>query len=326
MKKIILKFALTAAVCTLILSSCKKNDDEVTTEEATISSTDASTAREESDQAINEASSYTENSSIGAGARIDETEAVDSIIVTAIDEKGGAKTAYAYPKQKKIILKFDNSESKDGQRTRTGTIISQLDTTGSKPKYWAAEGAVLKVNFINLKITNIASGKSIVINGEHIVTNVSGGRAILALITTGSTKVTHTTTGTMKVTFDGGAERNWTITRKREFEHLKITASSSNSDGVTVETGTNRFGSTFVNKISSPIVIERLTCNSKTQNRITSGTFTHEVGNKTNTIQFGYNTLGTLALDNCSKTSAKVTYTKRNNTSGEFILTFYRNF
>ncbi len=327
MKKIFLNLAILAFATVFVLSSCKKNDEEVTTEEASISSSDASTAREEGDQAINEASSYTENSSFGSTiARIDAPANPDSITVTAIDDKGGAKTAYAYPKQRKVILKFDNSESKDGQRTRTGTIIAQLDTTGTNPKVWSDQGAVLKVIFVNLKVTNIASGKSILINGEHIVTNVTGGRAIYALITPNSSKVSHSISGTMKAAFDGGSERNWSISRKREFEYFKITLSSSNVEGGIVETGTNRFGTNFTNKIVTPIVIERLTCTNKTQNRITSGKYTHEVGNKTNTIEFGYNVSGTMVSENCSKTSAKITYTKRNNTQGEFILTLYRNF
>lgn len=304
------------------LNSCRKKD-EVTVEEAAISTSDASTFREESDQALNEASNYTENTSFGKDNARSET-GVDSVTVTAVDNNGGATTAVAYPAQRRLVINFENSESKDGQRTRNGKIVVQIDTTGNKPKKWNEKDSELLVTFDNLRITRKSDGKFIIFSGQHRVKNTTGGRAIFAFAFTGNGTVTHEISGAVDVTFEDGGKRTWTISRKREFAFQQITVSSTRADNI-IEQGVNRFGSEFNTSINDPIVVKRITCNARTQARVTDGLLTHSVGNRSNSIEFGYNATGVKATTDCNKTSAKITYINRRNQPADLILTFYRN-
>jgi hypothetical protein len=319
MKKLFVFYLLVLKVV-FWLSSCNKKN-EITVEEQAISSSDATTFREETDQVLNEVSNYLENTTFG-GARLDGS--VDSISVTALDGNGGATTATAYPSQKKLVLSFVNADSKDGQRKRSGKIVVQLDTTSNKPKNWNEPNAELMVYFQSLKITRNSDGKFIIINGTKRVRNITGGRAIHALLTLGSTKVVHEITGNISVTFEDGTQRNWSLFRKREFEYQKITLLSTRNDNVTEE-GVNRFGNNFITSISVPVVLKRLNCNTKYQVRVVDGRLTHQVGNKTNSIEFGFNALGNRPIEDCQKTSVKISFINRRNQPTELILTMYRN-
>ncbi|MFQ3575734.1 MAG: hypothetical protein SNJ77_04795 [Cytophagales bacterium] len=306
----------------LLNTSCRKKE-EVTVEEAAISTSDASTFREESDQIINEASNYTENTGFGQNnSRVDSF--ADSVSVTAIDGNGGAKTAIAYLAQRKVVLTFQDSESKDGQRTRNGKVIIQLDTTGNKPKFWGDQNAELKITFENLRITRKSDSKFVVFNGTKVVKNTSGGRAIFAFVNSGNGTVTHEISGSVMVNFEDGTQRSWSISRRRQVEYQKITISSTRNDGV-IEQGVNRFGTDFTTSINDPLVVKRLSCNSRNQARVTDGLLTHRVANRTNSIEFGFNSAGVKATTDCGKTSAKISYTNRRNQQSELILTLYRS-
>ncbi|HTI10686.1 MAG TPA: hypothetical protein VL832_19085 [Puia sp.] len=153
-----------------------------------------------------------------------------------------------------------NGSNCAGTRTRTGTVVVSM-AAGTR---WSNKGAVVTVSIQNLKITRVADGKSITINGTHTYTNVSGG-SLINLASLGS--ITHTVTSDdMTITFDNGSKRSWHIARQRVYSYVNgivVTESGLHSDGGTTgitEWGTNRFGNSFETVFTTPVVVAQ-SCN-----------------------------------------------------------------
>ena len=155
-------------------------------------------------------------------------------------------------------------------RTRTGVILLTMPLT----QHWRDAGAVVTVNVQNLRITRISDGKSILVNGTILATNVSGGR-LRDLSSLGTIVHTITSTG-ITVTFDNNTQRSWQIAKRRTFTYnngIVITTVGTHTEGTITgvsEWGTNRFGNDFVTAITQPMVI-REDCNW----RLVSGQVTH---------------------------------------------------
>lgn len=153
-----------------------------------------------------------------------------------------------------------NGSNCAGTRTRTGTVVVSM-AAGTR---WSDKGAVVTVSIQNLKITRVADGKSITINGTHTYTNVTGG-SLINLASLGT--ITHTITSEdMTISFDNGTKRSWQIARQRVYSYVNgvvVTESGLHSDGATTgitEWGTNRFGNSFETVFTTPVVV-RQSCN-----------------------------------------------------------------
>jgi hypothetical protein len=189
----------------------------------------------------------------------------------------------------KITITYNGSNC-SGTRTRTGVVV----VSWAAGTYWHNKGAVVNVSIQNLKITRIRDGKSITLNGTHKYTNVNGGS--LADVHKG-TVVTHTiTSDDMSITFDNGAQRTWHVARQRVYstndqgEGGIITTTGLHTDGGTTgisEWGTNRWGNTFVTRITQPLVIDAL-CSF----RLTKGEVKTIRPEVTTTITFGLDAQG----------------------------------
>jgi hypothetical protein len=174
-----------------------------------------------------------------------------------------------------------------GNRTRTGVVVLSM----AQGVRWRNAGAVLNVNFQNLKITRLSDNKSITINGTQAYTNVSGG--LLINLPTLNT-ITHTiTSSNMSVTFDNASQRNWQVARQRVFTYnngIVITSTGTHSEGGIsgiAEWGTNRFGRTFTTAITQPLII-RQDCSF----RLTSGKVAHTTPVFNATATFGLDASG----------------------------------
>jgi hypothetical protein len=154
---------------------------------------------------------------------------------------------------KTITIVYNGTNCK-GNRTRTGTVIISVP----KGQHWKDAGAVVRVTIDTLKITRLKDGKSIVINGTKTITNKSGG-LLVDLATLES--ITHDVTDSIVVTFDNGTTRSWQASKERVFTYnngIVATTTGTYSDGTNTgiaEWGTNRFGVTFKNIITSPRII-----------------------------------------------------------------------
>jgi len=163
-------------------------------------------------------------------------------------------------------------------------------------------GAVITVNYDNLKIAEVLSGYTYTLNGTHTITNETGGLAwqviagLAPTVLTPATTVTHRIqSSNMNITFPNGiSQRNWTVDRTRSWSSNGSTitvslSASPQSGGNTTETGTNRFGDQFTNSITSPIMANNSSCELW---RPYTGTWTHAVASRSATIKFGTNSTG----------------------------------
>ena len=154
----------------------------------------------------------------------------------------------------KTITIVYNGVNCKGNRTRTGTVIISVP----KGQHWKNAGAVVNITIDTLKITRLKDGKSIVINGTKTITNKSGGLLVdLASLES----ITHDITDSIVVTFDNGTTRSWQSSKERVFTYndgIVASTTGTYSDGTNTgiaEWGTNRFGVTFKNIITSPRTI-----------------------------------------------------------------------
>lgn len=174
-----------------------------------------------------------------------------------------------------------------GTRNRVGVVVLSIPLA----QHWKDAGAVLTIDYQNLKITRVSDGKSITIKGITTVTNVSGGR-LRDLASLGTIIHTIESAG-MTVTFDNNTQRSWMISKKRTFTYdngIVTTTIGTHTDGSITgisEWGTNRFGNAFVTAITQPMV-RRQDCNF----RIVSGQVTHSRLLATVVVTFGLDSAG----------------------------------
>ncbi len=261
---------VTMVVAGLTLGSCKKSDDDDDTEDGTEQSEmsgDESTHNNELESSLNEADAVAGASGFGKGATVSGATIDDSTFIGS----------------KKIVITY-NGLSGDGLRMRTGEVTMQL-ITGTK---WSDAGAVMKIDAKDLRITKQSSGKSIVINGTHYITNVSGGRAWL------NPSVTHKVRGNTEVAFDNGTKRSWQVARVRTFTNNSGVLTATIAGDTTINGysnvvvwGTNRRGISFYTQITQPIVF-----NSICTNRPISGIKIHNGLSKAITVTFGVDVAG----------------------------------
>lgn len=174
-----------------------------------------------------------------------------------------------------------------GNRTRTGSIVISM----AQDTRWKNPGAMITVQFQNLKITRSSDQKSITFNGTQTHTNVNGG-LLFNLQALGT--ITHTVTSSdMSVTFDNGQQRNWNVARRRVFTYnngIVISCTGTSTQGSfqnVAEWGTNRFGNPFITYTTQPLVI-RQDCGF----RLVSGKLAHSTNLFNSTVTFGLNSAG----------------------------------
>ncbi len=314
MKKTILKIIAIFAISGVTFQSCIKKDEVTPTtnsssDQEAVQSNDASFARDENDNALNDV-----NTSLG-GTSMGRIEGVAG-------KPSGADTVIVDGTNKKVTIKYSGSKSNDGLRTREGEIVAQL----TKGTSWNDKDAELTVSF-NLTVTRNLDSKKVKISGNQIITNTSGGNAGWVWLF-GGTPVVHSVSGTTNVTFDNGSSRSWTTTKKRTFTKLTVTVSALNSDNI-IETGTNRFDQEFTNKITTPVVLKLTTGCTKNQFKATAGVITHDLvvsANKTRTVTvtFGLKALSTPTTDECEVKGFSVVWTKDNATQGYAYIQAYQ--
>jgi hypothetical protein len=279
MKARLYYLAVSALALTFFFSSCKK-DNSTTSEDYTTQSTqhndDEATFSSENDAAANDINLALESSS-GFG-RGEGTQSIICDATIVVDSISNPRT---------ITITFNGTPCLPG-RTRTGVIVISM----AQGVRWRDQGAQINVTFQNFRITRTATNTSITFNGTQTHTNVTGG-LLIHLPVLGH--ITHTiTSNNMSITFDNGAQRTWSVGRRRAFTYnngVVITVTGMHSaGGITgiAEWGTNRFGHNFTTAITTPVVA-RQDCSF----RIGAGAITHAVaGAFTASVLFGLDAQG----------------------------------
>jgi hypothetical protein len=171
-------------------------------------------------------------------------------------------------------------------RKRTGSVVLSMP----KATRWSDVNAQLTITYNNLKVTRISDNKSITLNGNTVITNVSGG-TIVGLPNAGSMVHTITSNG-MTIKFSDGTSRVWMVRKQRNFSYnngIVISATGTYSSGNIQhisEWGVNRGGQEFTTVIAEPLVI-RQDCNF----RVTSGRIEYNTDTKL-AITFGLDVNG----------------------------------
>ena len=278
MKKSILYLSVITLSLAFFVSSCKK-DSAVATDSATEVSTqadDQSRVSTETDAVTNDANASLEVSTSISGRDMGFQGLICDASIVA-DTISNTRT---------ITITY-NGANCSGNRVRTGVVVISI----AAGVHWKDAGAVVTISYQNLKITRVSDNKSITINGTHTLTNVSGGLLInLPALKT----ITHTiSSSNMSVTFDDGSQRTWSVARQRVFTYnngVVITITGTHTDGTNTgieEWGTTRFGKSFTNSITSPLVVSQA-CSF----RITSGATQHVTSLATVAVTFGLDASG----------------------------------
>ena len=174
-----------------------------------------------------------------------------------------------------------------GKHTRNGAVVLSMPK-GTK---WKDAGAAITIQYENFAITRKSDGKTIVLNGTHIYTNVSGG---LVYHAASLDSIVHTLVSeNLSIKFDDETARNWNMSRKKEFTYdngLVISVSgmhNTEEESNVADWGTNRFGKEFTTSITSPIVLKQ-DCDF----RVSAGTIKHKTEVFTSTATFGLDASG----------------------------------
>ncbi len=137
---------------------------------------------------------------------------------------------------------------------RNGNAIVRTDMSA----IWPQASATVHVELINFKVTRLATGRWIILDGFHDYTNVSGGRLIH--LGNGLDSIEHHTDGAVNVTFMNNTTKNWQVARAKLFTgtypELNLETWGYGTEGEyddLVVWGENRQGNDFYTQITLPI-------------------------------------------------------------------------
>lgn len=278
--------SLAALTVLISFSSCKKEKEPTDNfTELTTHSEDQANVSAEIDAVTNEVNAAIESEGSFSGL------SQNTVLVC-----GATAVADTTGDPWKIIIKYGGNNCA-GTNSRTGFVILSMPAATR----WKNAGAVLTIDYQNLKITRLINNKSITINGSHTITNVSGG--LLRDLPTLSNITHDVNSNGMSIKFDNDSLRTWQVARRRVFTYnngVDITITGRHTEGIhtnVAEWGSTRFGGPFVSSISQPLVFKQ-DCNF----RLTSGQIQHKRLAAEVTATFGLNAAGSPAA--CPGTNA----------------------
>jgi len=299
MKRKISAMPILFAIAIVLVSSCRKDN----------SSSDESISAEDSGNvtsALNSSTDDAANAVGGINSLSGKTDGALSICGYTIDSTQKPSGI--------ITINFDGTTCNNV--SKTGSIVATLEnyTGGTR---WKDVGAVLKLEFQNVKVTKISSGKSLTLSGTHYITNTTGGVAWKVLQGLATSTVTHKhVADNFTITFDDGTQRVWSVRRSRTFSvsgqviSVTVTGDTTTNGEANVEAwGTNRKGNTFTTSVTTAISSNN-TCG---YYKPVTGELNHIVSNKSMNVLLGVDASGTQVSGSCPY-GVKITYTGPNKT------------
>lgn len=293
-KLLMILFAATA----LIVVSCSKDGDN--TEVSDTKSLQSLSADENEIQNVNEEASNDIDAVLGGGSGSGLKNGGMPCNVTIDTAQIIGDTLYVY-------LTYDG-ENCNGTRIREGQIVVKKKVG----TYWGMEGASVVVDFIDFKVTRVATGKSISLNGTKVFTNVTGGG--LRLLGHLYTSIVHRETGYLEATINDSVTRSWHMALQKTYTGtlgaLEVTLAgfgSADTYDNLAWWGINRAGEQFYTSIIEPIV-HRQTCGFDP----VSGKKMYSIpsDNKSATFTGGYDANGNLVPDGECPTHYRLDWVK----------------
>lgn len=268
--------ALLLTVLSLSLSSCKKDNidegskDSTSMEQLSADENNVENVTEDAlkdvEGVLSNQGGYKSTSGIPCNATVDSVSVVNDTIT--------------------LYITYDGLNC-NGTRMRTG----QVEIRKKVGTHWGQPLSTVKIKYIDFTVTRVATGRSIVLNGEKTFENVSGG--FIWMLGTSMTSLVHKVSGYMNITFDNGTTRNWSVARQTTYSgtpgQLLVTIDGFGStEGYSnlVTWGTNRQGEQFYTQITQSVVHKEL-CGWDP----VSGIKIHQIPavSKMATITFGFN-------------------------------------
>ena len=297
-------FVILMAIISFNLTGCRKDKEVADPDTSSLQqlSKDQENAESASDNVINDVNSVLSNGSkksieaLPCNVTVDSSSVVGDTITYSITFNG---------------LNCGLTHTRYGN----ATVKRNINTS------WHQAGTKVTVNYLNLVITKVSTGKSVTINGNRTFENVSGG--YLSDLGTSATSITHKVYGQIQVKFDDNTIRTWSIARQRTFTgtliQLIVTTDGFGSAGGysnLVTWGTNRNGEAFFSQISQPIV-HKQSCGWDP----TSGILIHQIpsDNKSATITLGYDNNNQLITNGDCPTKYKLDWQKNGNSGTLFL-------
>ncbi|MDI1356108.1 MAG: hypothetical protein PSX36_14410 [bacterium] len=258
--KIVFGLSILSVCSMLLLTDCKKksnnNSDPVTPDETGQSSTDSRDAQSENDAAINDINDVI-SSDVKLSGKSEDAQGTSGSICGLVVDSSLSSTG---------VIKLNYIGTTCNNRTRTGSIrLSMLNyALGAR---WKNAGTVIKVDYINYKITRASDQKSIMLNGTQNLINVSGGTWLNLLVFKNQASLISTVTGTnLNVTWQDGKTAIYNINRRITYTipgnilTCQAEGIGTNNSLTSLENyGTTRDGDAFTSQVTTPI-IWNLTC------------------------------------------------------------------
>ncbi len=254
--KVIFSLTATLLIGSLIFTSCKKKQ-EVKNEDGQ-SSTDSRNVQSENDNATSDVNTVVGNNTSlhGRSASTNSTNDINTAL-------GITSTGYTIDTTGAYIgtIKINYDGTVINNRKREGSIrLTIVNYAGGQR--WKQAGCVLKVDYIDYKVTRSSDGKSVKLNGTQNITNITGGSWFeLILLKTQASLATSVTGTNLNITFEDGKTAVYNINRKftYTFPNNVLTCTgegigSDNSLNNLENYGTTRDGDAFTSQVSTPIV------------------------------------------------------------------------
>jgi hypothetical protein len=246
-KNLLLAVTCLLITTSVIFTSCKKKEDKV--DESGQASSDSRQAISENDASINDINQTISDYPLMHG-RSSSPNQVASICGLSIDTIGSYTGT----------IKLNYNGTTCNNRTRTGSIKLTIINYASG-KRWKMAGCVMKVDYLNYRVTRASDGQFIELNGTQMLTNVSGGTWWELLIGS-QPNLSSSVTGTnLSVNFNGAGTASYNINRKFTYtwanniltctgEGIGTSGGINNLENY----GTTRDGDAFTSQVLTPIV------------------------------------------------------------------------
>ena len=249
---VLTKTLLGGAFMCLLVTGCKKEEeptptpvtpaDQTGTTQQTQRASDQSNVDNESGQAMDEANNIL--------MEVSTTRDVQTYCNLTIDSSQKSIG--------KITVTYSGNDCYN-TKSRTGTIVIELpyDPNTATITRWHEQGCVAKLTFIDYKVTNLSTNKSLEFDGVHTIKNESGGGLLQLYL---GQSIEHVIRANMNLTFDDGTTRTWHAAKRRIFNYssgqLKVEIKGDTAVGPHAHVamwGVTRLGDDFTLDVPTPI-------------------------------------------------------------------------
>jgi hypothetical protein len=247
LKKLIIA---TLAISSLLITSegCKKGALRKETGQI---SEDNKKVQSNIDASVNDANIVLSKNNMMSG----KNESTDAIL----GDVCGAAIDSTQSDQGILTLIFDGTTNCNGH-IRDGKIKLTLEDYANG-KRWSHTGAILKLDYMNYKVTRVSDNANVMFNGTVDVKNTSGGNAVLLILGFKSQLVHDVSGNNINVKFEDGSASIFNLSRKYTHTYSAsvyqvVGEGTGTKNGISQleNWGTTRDGDEFTSQVTEAVV------------------------------------------------------------------------